>query len=104
MSTKVSAGTVILLVGSMMLFGCQAGQYGPSAQRESKRQEQELPLTLGGFLKDGPETEKLDGVCGPDETRNVVSCDVYNGLPAWTITEVTFVVTWSPYKDDDKRY
>jgi len=27
-----------------------------------------------------------------------------NGLPGWTITEVTSAVTWSPYGKDDVRY
>lgn len=31
-----------------------------------------------------------------------MSCDIYNGSD-WVITEVTFVVTWAPYQDDDKR-
>jgi hypothetical protein len=75
-----------------------------STQRQAEGAEQVLPLTYGGFLKGGPENEKLDDVCSTDSTRNLLDCDIYNGLPGWTITEVTLAVTWDPYGVDDLRY
>jgi hypothetical protein len=55
------------------------------------------------FLKDGPEAEQIGGVCGPDDTRNLLNCDIYNGLPGYIITEVTLLVTWFPVEDDNAR-
>jgi hypothetical protein len=68
------------------------------------RGEQDLRITFGGFVENHPEGGKLGGVCGTDDTRNVLNCDIYNGLLDWTVTEITLLVTWSPYGDDDKRY
>ena len=59
---------------------------------ENAKLEQVLPLTLGGFLKDGPETEKIQGICETNDTRDLLNCDIYNGLPGWIISEVTLVV------------
>jgi hypothetical protein len=83
-------------------LGCQ-GRVAPAPHDVTKR-EQVLPLTLGGFLKDGPEAERVQGVCGPDNSRNLLNCDIYNGLLGWTITEVTLYVSWSPYEKKDLRY
>lgn len=66
--------------------------------------EQDLPITIAGFLQGGNEQEKIDGVCGTDETRNVLNCDIHNGLSGWTITESTLGLLYWPYKDDDVRY
>lgn len=91
-----------ILAGSFLgLFGC--GNQAPPATHENEKREQVLPLTLGGFLKDGPEAEKIDGVCSTDETRRSLICDIYNGLPGWTVTEVTLVVTWQPPGNDSSR-
>lgn len=81
--------------------GC--GNHVAVGAHENTRPEQILPLTFGGFLKDGPEAEQVSGVCGPDETRNLLNCDIYNGLPEWIITAVTLRVTWAPYNDQDTR-
>jgi hypothetical protein len=89
---------VLCIVAS---FGC-GNQSAPASHEEPKR-EQVLPLMLGGWLKGGPEAEMVDGVCGTDYTRNVLICDIYNGLPGWTLSEVTLSVAWSPYKDGDSR-
>lgn len=69
----------------------------------ARREDVDLPLTYGGFLKDGPQTERIDGTCRPDNSRTILSCDLYNGLPGWTLTEVTLRLTRSPYKDEDVR-
>ena len=81
-------------------FGC--GNRSAPATHEDMKRAQVLPLTFGGFLKDGPEAERVRGVCVTDDTRILLSCDIYNGLPGWTLTEVTLAVTWSPYGDGDK--
>ena len=65
--------------------------------------ERDLRITWGGFVEGQPERGKVGGVCEPDIPRNVLSCDIYNGLLDWTVSEINLVVTWSPYRDDDKR-
>jgi hypothetical protein len=99
MLKRIAATTALSIVGS---FGC-GNEIAPAVHEEVKR-EQVLPLTFGGFLKDGPKAEKIDGVCGADDTRNLLNCDIYNGLPGWTVTEVTLVVLLAPYGEDDSRY
>lgn len=66
--------------------------------------EQDLRLTFGGFPQEHPEEGKLEGVCGTDSTRNVLDCDVYNGLAHWTVKELTLEVTWFPFGEDNKRF
>jgi hypothetical protein len=78
----------------LLIIGCER-ETAPTQSGSAKR-EQELPLTFGGFLKGSPEDERLDGVCGPDPSRNVVECDIYNGLPGWRITEITIKVVILP--------
>ncbi len=85
------------------LFGCQATQISEKP-KDAKPKDQELPITVGGFIENHPERGTLNGVCGTDATRNVLNCDIYNGLLDWTVTEITLGVTWAPYNDDDKRY
>ncbi len=75
-----------------------------SSLAQEKKPEQDLRITFGGFLENHPEGGKLNGVCGTDDTRNVLNCDIYNGLLDWTVTEIILAVIWSPYGDDDKRY
>jgi hypothetical protein len=70
---------------------------------EGLKQEQILPITLGGFLQNGSEKEQVRGVCEPDETRNLLSCDLYNGLRGWTISKLTIAVVWPAYKNESKR-
>jgi hypothetical protein len=64
----------------------------------------DLRITFGGFREGHPDEGKLDGVCTLDVTRTVMDCDIHNGIVGWTVSEITLVVTWSPYNDDDKRY
>jgi hypothetical protein len=90
-----------LIIG-LASVGCQHPSASPP--RSEISDEQVLPITFGGFLKDGPENETLNGVCGTDISRNLLNCDIYNGFPAWTITEVTLAVSWAPYGNGDVRY
>jgi hypothetical protein len=84
------------------LIGCDTPQ-SPEKPKESPK-AQDLTITLGGFIENHPEGGSLGGTCVPDVMRNVLKCDVYNGLQDWTLTEITLVVTWLPYNQDDKRY
>ncbi len=94
------SGALLILV----LFGCQSAPNTPEKPKASVPPDRDLPITYGGFIENHPERGELNGVCGTDDTRNVLNCDIYNGLLDWTVTEITFVVTWAPYNDDDKRY
>lgn len=85
----------------LSLFSCDQPNRAPQTKQEA---DSDLRITLGGFREGHPDGGKLEGVCTPDVTRTIMECDVYNGLEGWTVSEVTVVVTWSPYKDDDKRY
>jgi hypothetical protein len=66
--------------------------------------DEDLRLTLGGFRENHPDEGEIGGTCTPDSARLILECDVHNGLVGWTVTDLTFVVTWSPYKDSDKGY
>jgi hypothetical protein len=83
------------------LFGCQATQI---SEKPKEFPPQDLHITSGGFIENHTERGTLNGVCESDATRNVLNCDIHNGLLDWTVTEITIGVTWSPYKDDDKGY
>lgn len=84
-----------LLVCALVLSGCTSAKSPPEAPKEH-----ELQVTLGGFLVGGPEDEKVDGICSVASNRTSLSCEVYNGLPQWDLTEITFRVAWRPYDDD----
>lgn len=65
--------------------------------------DSDLRITFGGFREGHPDEGKLGGVCSPDLTRNILDCDIYNGLEGWTVTEVTVLITWAPPNEDNKR-
>lgn len=99
---KASRRTTIFLVPLLALaFACVLPA---SSLAQDKKAEQDLRITFGGFVENHPERGELGGVCGTDNTRNVLNCDIYNGLLDWTVTEITLVVTWSPYESENKRY
>ena len=95
--------TRIIAFSALMVFGCQATPISEKP-KVAPPKEQELPITVGGFIENHPERGTLNGVCGTDVTRNVLNCDIYNGLLDWTVTEITLGVTWAPDNDNDKRY
>ena len=70
---------------------------------KSEKREEVLPMTLGGFLQNGPKEEQLRGVCEADETRNLLNCDMYNGLRGWTISELTIAVVWTTHENENTR-
>ena len=75
----------LLLVSS----ACEEGK-SPSDPTPKEPAEQDLKITYGGFVQNGPEDQLLNGVCGAGATRNVVNCDIHNGLMDWNITEIYF--------------
>lgn len=93
-----------LLLLAVAFFGLACERQTPSPKEPPREEVQELTITLGGFLPGQPESEKIDGTCGLDLTRTVLTCDVYNGLPKWKIRELTFIVGRAPYEDADRRY
>jgi hypothetical protein len=86
------------LAVALLAVGCQTSQ--PSAPSHT----QELQITLGGFIAGHSESEKVTAVCGITPAHEMLKCDFYNGLPELALTEITVVVVWSPYNDNDKRY
>jgi hypothetical protein len=81
-------------------LSCSPDTVKPSPQAPK---DEDLGLTLGGFREGRPDEGELNGICTGDSTRTVLNCDVYNGLKGWTVSEFTLMITWYPYKDDDKR-
>jgi hypothetical protein len=65
--------------------------------------EQMLRIAVDGSLQGRPKTERLMGVCNTDDSRTMLICELYNGLPEWTITGVTMAVTWFPYRQGTER-
>lgn len=83
-----------LLVVALTLasVACDEAKSPTPAPTPRVEPEQDLTITYGGFISGGPEDQLLNGVCGTDATRNVVNCDVHNGLMNWNVTEVTFQI------------
>jgi hypothetical protein len=92
-------GTVCLTIALMLASGCS--KQTPEAPQPPA--EQVLPITLGGFLQGGDERQTLDGVCRTDATRSLLTCDIYNGLLQWKITELDIRISWYPYSDNKVR-
>ncbi|HLK34687.1 MAG TPA: hypothetical protein VKT29_16450 [Terriglobales bacterium] len=77
----------------------------PASNPISKPQvEQNLPITLGGFIQNGPEGQLLDGQCRPNLTRDVLQCDIHNGLVPWNITEITLQIIRTGDAENEHHY
>ncbi len=76
----------------------------PRQTQPKQESDVDLRLTFGGLREGHQDEGELSGICTPDVTRTSMDCDIYNGIAGWSVSEVTVVVTWSPYKDDDRRY
>lgn len=100
MNAKALTLTAVICV-SLSAFSC-----APSAQKSGSQTdaEQDLRITLGGFQEGHPDEGTVEGVCTPDLTRTMLDCDIYNGLVGRAVTELKLVITWSPYKEGDKRF
>jgi hypothetical protein len=95
-------GSVASILIALLTLGCARTSSSP--KENGRQREQELQITLGGSIKDHPEEGSLDGICGVvDNTRREISCDIYNGLSHWKLTQVTIILNWYPYEDDDRR-
>jgi hypothetical protein len=101
MTKHAITATTLLAV---ILAGCQSTPQLDEKKTVPTKADRDLRITLGGFVENHPEGGTLNGVCGTDNTRNVLNCDIHNGLLNWTVTEVTIGLTWIPYGDDDKSY
>jgi hypothetical protein len=86
---------------TLISLGCETA---PSESNPKPEPEQDLTITFGGFLQNGPHDELLDGQCRPTATRDVLECDMHNGLMKWNITETTFQVTRTRDRDDERHY
>jgi hypothetical protein len=93
-----------LILATLLSFAFSAASCDQLEQTKSAVNDSDLRLTLGGYREGHPEEGELNGVCTPNVARTSMDCDIYNGLAGWSISEVTIVVTWSPYGEDDKRY
>jgi hypothetical protein len=96
--------TIAVALLILVLAGCDTPPQPSEKKIVAEKPAQDLRITLGGFVENHPEGGILKGVCGTDDTRNVLNCDIHNGLLNWTVTEITIGVTWTPYKDDDVAY
>jgi hypothetical protein len=77
----------------------------PSAESIPKpKPEQDLAITFGGFVQNGPEDQLLDGQCQANPARDVLLCDMHNGLMKWNITEITFQVIRTGDREDERHY
>ena len=95
----IRAFSLIFAASIMLTAGCrEAGQ--PSLDQPS---EQDRRITYGGFLDQGDDNQKIEGTCSTDDTRSVLTCDIYNGLPKWQVTALIIRVTWAPYSQADAR-
>lgn len=87
------------------LLASLACETAPSIDSNPKpNPEQDLAITYGGFIKDGPENELLDGQCAESVARDVLRCDIHNGLMKWKVTEITFQVIRHGDKDGEQHY
>jgi len=86
---------------ALVTLGCVEGTT-PRVAVPKEEPEQDLKITYGGFIQNGPQDQLLDGVCGTDVTRNNVNCDIHNGLVGWNVTEVTFQII--RIGDDQQHY
>ncbi|MBZ5682236.1 MAG: hypothetical protein LAO24_19255 [Acidobacteriia bacterium] len=93
-----------LLVAPLLLcLACTDG--APSAESSPKaKPEQDLAITFGGFVQNGPEDQLLDGQCQANLTRDVLQCDMHNGLMKWNITEIAFQVIRTGDREDERHY
>jgi hypothetical protein len=98
-SPMIRALSLIFAASIMLTAGCREAVQPPLDQPR----EQDLRITFGGFLDGGDENQKIEGTCNTDDTRSVLTCDIYNGLPKWQITALIIRVTWAPYSQDNVR-
>jgi hypothetical protein len=95
----------IVLAGLPALLALACVENTPRSQSNSKPEpEQDLEITFGRFIQNGPEDQRLDGQCSTNLTRDVVQCDTHNGLMKWNITEITFQVIRTGDPENEHHY
>lgn len=87
----VWAAAIALFIASTPCFGQQR-----TGKPDRPPADHEILLTLGGFIPGGDENQRVEGTCTPAASRDALSCDIYNGLTGWKLTQLRFRVTWSP--------
>lgn len=58
--------------------------------------DQDLLLTMGGFMRDNADAGTLTGECRAGSNRQTLECEIYNGIQGWTVTQVSLQVEWAP--------
>jgi hypothetical protein len=96
---KMNRCVRLSLLTSILLCGCS----NPAPNAKKSPSEQNIPITFGGFIQGGNEKETVDGICRPDIGRSILTCDIHNGLPGWTLTQLDIRITTSPYSDSDVK-
>jgi hypothetical protein len=94
----------ILLVVLPLLLALACDESPRAASNPKPEPEQDLVITFGGFLQNGPQDELLNGQCGPNLSRDVLQCDIHNGLMKWNITEITFQVIRGGDPENEHHY
>jgi hypothetical protein len=92
-----------LVMLSLLLLACDDSPRASSAKPEPEP-EQDLAITFGGFIQNGPEDQLLDGQCSANLSRDVLQCDIHNGLMKWNVTEITFQVIRTGDPDNEHHY
>jgi hypothetical protein len=99
---KTRRRTVTVLAA--LLAATVAAVFPASSRAQDHKPDQSLHITRGGSVLDHPDRGKLVGVCGTDPTREVLICDISNGLLDWTVTQVVLTVSCSPCGANNTGY
>jgi hypothetical protein len=94
----------IVLVGLPLLLLLACDESPRAAANPKPEPEQDLTITFGGFIQNGPQDQLLDGQCSRNVTRDVLQCDIHNGLMNWNITEITFQVMRPSDPQNENHY
>jgi hypothetical protein len=95
----------VVMAGMFLLtLACDETPGSVSNSTPKAQPEQDLTITFGGFLQNGPQDELLDGQCSRNATRDVLQCDIHNGFAKWNITEITFQVIRGSDPETERHY
>lgn len=95
--------SVALALPLLLTLACVEDTPHPESSPKSKP-EQELTITYGGFIQNGPQDQLLDGQCRTNLTRDRLQCDIHNGFMRWNITEITFQVIRGRDPENEHHY
>lgn len=95
----------IVLAGMLLLtLACDESRNPASHTVPKSQPEQDLAITFGGFIQNGAQDQLLDGQCHTNLTRDVLECDIHNGLIPWNIMEITFQVIRAGEKPEGEHH